>query len=131
MGSKFRAEGRKREAVGSRRENDVCWVLVNCTSVDEATRIGETVLAARQASCFDVFRRERSRYFWPPQSGNIEESAGALLVLETLAPYVAGCSRLVRADHGDELPFIGTLRIEQVSASYREWMQGELAPRTS
>lgn len=105
---------------------DVVWLLVNCNSADEARRIGDAALAARQASCFDVFPRQLTRYFWPPKSGKIEEAAGALLVLETFADRVPVLKNLVRQHHRDQLPFMGAVEITQVDDAYRKWMAGEL-----
>ena len=106
---------------------EVIWVLVNCGSVEEATKIGDAVLAARQASCFDIFPRTLARYFWPPRSGKTEEARGALLVLETFDDRFDAVAGTVRQHHGEALPFTGALRIERVSDAYRQWMSGELA----
>lgn len=106
---------------------EVIWVLVNCGGDAEATKIGNAVLAARQASCFDIFPRTLARYFWPPRSGKIEEARGALLVLETFDQRFDAVASIVRESHGDTLPFIGAIRIEHVSDAYREWMSSELA----
>lgn len=105
----------------------VLWVLVNCASAAEAQRIGDAALAARQAACFDVFPRALTRYFWPPKSGRVEEAGGALLVLETLPECRDALRAVVRERHSDQLPFIGTLRIEDVDDAYRDWVAGELA----
>lgn len=107
---------------------EVVWVLVTCNSADEASRIGEAALAARQASCMDVFLRERTKYFWPPKSGVLEEGSGALLVLETFDDRFEALAELVRKAHSDELPFIGSLRVDHVAGAYRDWMDSELAP---
>ncbi|MDP3985884.1 MAG: divalent cation tolerance protein CutA [Candidatus Veblenbacteria bacterium] len=103
----------------------VLWVLVNCNSVTEASRIGRLCLKARLSSCFDVFKRERSMYYWPPKSGRTEQAKGALLVLETMPTHVAKLRRLVKANHSDTLPFIGSIKLE-VEASFTRWVKGEL-----
>ncbi len=56
---------------------EVVWLMVNCNSQEEARRIGDAALAVRQASCFDVFPRALTRYFWPPKSGKIAEAPKA------------------------------------------------------
>lgn len=112
--------GRKRQSPA------VLWVLVTCASVEEATTIGEAVLAARRAVCFDIFPRLLTRYFWPPRKGKVQEGRGALLVLETLDGFFEVVAEQVRALHSDELPFVGALKVECVSAPYLEWAAGEL-----
>lgn len=107
----------------------VLWVLVNCTSLAEATKLGNAALAARHAACFDVVPRQLTRYFWPPKSGKVEEATGALLILETFDEHFDALANLVRARHADRLPFIGAVRIEHVADAYRAWMAGELTSR--
>lgn len=104
------------------------WVLVSCTTLKEARRIGSAVLAARQAACFDIFPRALTRYFWPPRRGKIQTARGALLVLETTKPHLPTIRSLVRQHHSDRLPFIGALRIEEVEPAYEKWLNHELRP---
>lgn len=105
----------------------VFWVVVSCTSTEEAVVIGNEALAARHAACFDVLPKERTRYFWPPQQGSIEEGRGALLLLETLESHVDQLKAVIRARHSDKLPFIGALRLEHVDPGIQEWLTRELA----
>lgn len=102
------------------------WVLVNCTTVAEAKKIGRHSLRERLAACFDIFPRSAAAYFWPPKSGKIETARGCLLVLETLPKHFRAISVLVKKLHRDKLPFIGSLEINNVSAQYHEWLRGEL-----
>ena len=62
----------------------IIWVLVNCNSVKKADYIGKALLKKRLASCYDIFLRLKAAYFWPPKSGRIETSKGAVLAVETL-----------------------------------------------
>lgn len=110
--------------------SDPFWLVVTCGSIEQATRIGDAALSARLVSCFDVLPRARARYFWPPGRGTIEESAGALLILETFGERIRELKALVRSEHNDELPFMGAIRLEHVDGEYRDWIERELA-RTS
>lgn len=104
----------------------VFWVVVSCNSAEEAASIGDAALEARHAACFDVLPKERTRYFWPPQQGTIEEGKGALLVLETLESHVDRLKAVIHARHSDELPFVGALRLEHVDPDVQEWLTKEL-----
>ena len=106
------------------------WVLVNCATQEEARRIGDAALAARQVACFKVFPRALARYFWPPKSGKTQRARGTLLILETTRPHLPSIRDLVRRHHSDTLPFIGALRIEAVEPSYAQWLRGELRPHS-
>ena len=104
---------------------EIVWVLVNCNSLSEAKMIGRACLQVRLASCFDVFKRELTQYFWPPKTGKVEQAGGALLVLETMPAYVSKLKKLIKSKHSDKLPFIGSLKIE-VEPVFARWIKGEL-----
>ncbi|KKS83146.1 MAG: hypothetical protein UV57_C0023G0012 [Parcubacteria group bacterium GW2011_GWD2_43_10] len=99
---------------------NVIWVLVNCNSLKEAKSIGRACLKARLASCFDIFKRELTQYFWPPRSGKTESARGALLIAQ-----LPRLRRLVKKLHTDKLPFIGSLKIE-VEPAFASWVKAEL-----
>lgn len=102
------------------------WVLVNCNSDKEAKAIGDKLLKARLGSCYDVFPRKVSRYFWPPKSGKLESAKGALLVVDTFESRYKAVFKFVKKVHSDKLPFIGYVRIHGVEPAYKDWMKGEL-----
>ena len=106
--------------------NHPIWVLVNCNSNEEGAKIGRAILKRRLASCFDIFPRKLTEYFWPPKSGNIEKAAGCLLIIETLADKYKKVAAEVKSLHSDQLPFIGYIQIHGVSNQYLKWLQGEL-----
>ena len=110
----------------SQKSASAFLVLVSCNSTEEATAIGDAALAARHAACFDVLPRTRTRYFWPPNRGTVEEGTGALLLLETLEDHVNPIKAVIQARHSDELPFIGALRLEHVDQSIQDWLTNEL-----
>ena len=103
------------------------WVLVNCNNAEEATGIGDKVLEKRLGSCYDIFSRELTKYFWPPKSKKIESAKGALLIIETFEKKYEQLRPFVEKLHSDELPFIGFVRIEGTGDAYKEWIKGELA----
>jgi len=104
----------------------IIWILVNCNSIKEADAIGNAALKQRLISCFDIFPRTKTSYFWPPQQGKIESAKGCLLIMETLPRYFKRVENLVKTIHRDQLPFIGSLDIKNVSAKYVQWLSHEL-----
>lgn len=104
----------------------ILWVLVNCNSVEEADDIGKAALKQRLTSCFDIFPRLATYYFWPPKSGKIETAKGCLLVMETVQAHFKKLEKLVRKMHSDKLPFIGSIEID-VHPNYSKWVKGELS----
>jgi len=105
---------------------ELIWILVNCATTEEAQHIGGIVLHERLCACYDIFNRTKTAYFWPPLSGAVESGTGALLVLETDAQKFALVSGRVKELHSDQLPFIGSIAINNISPEYLEWVRGEL-----
>jgi uncharacterized protein involved in tolerance to divalent cations len=103
----------------------VTWVVVNCVSVHQADQLGTALLKKRLVSCFDVFPRAKTAYFWPPKSGKIETAKGAMLVLDSLPAKVSAIRKLVKKLHSDTLPFIGSFAMD-VESAYYKWMASEL-----
>lgn len=107
--------------------SQVIWVLVNCNSIKEAQSIGRVALKKRLSSCFDIFSRYSTSYFWPPKTKKIETSKRAvLLVLESFEEKYKSIVKEVKKLHTDELPFIGFIEIKGVSKDYINWMREEL-----
>jgi uncharacterized protein involved in tolerance to divalent cations len=104
----------------------IAWLLVNCNSIAEAKKIGRTALKKRLASCYDVWPRAVAEFYWPPQKNKIESAKGATLILVTLKPFIKRLAKVVEQEHSDTLPFIGSIKIEDVSPKYANWVKGEL-----
>ena len=102
------------------------WILVNCNSKKEAEKIGRHILKSRLVSCFEIVPRYLAAYFWPPQTGKIETSKGATLVMETLPNKYSQVAKKVKKMHSDQLPFIGFIRINGIDKDYWQWIKNEL-----
>lgn len=100
--------------------------MVNCNTIEEADKIGREALKQRFSSCFDIFPRLKTEYLWPPKSGKTETAQGALLILETLPKYFKKLEKLIKKLHSDELPFIGSIKINNVHRDFVNWIKGEL-----
>ena len=107
-------------------ENQPIWVLVNCNADEEGEKIGRAILGKRLGSCFDIFPRKLTEYFWPPKSDKIEKTGGCLLVIETLIDEYQDINSQVKKLHSDKLPFIGYIEIKGVSQEYLKWLKGEI-----
>ena len=104
----------------------IIWVLVNCNTITEAQKIGNTILKKRLISCFDILPRHSASFFWPPKTGRIASSKGATLALETFKDKYYAVAQSVASIHGDKLPFVGFIEIHGTSGGYQNWMRGEL-----
>ncbi len=103
------------------------WVVVNCSSFEEAQNIGEMAMAERLAACFDIFDRELSAYFWPPKSGRVESGDGTTLLLTSLVSKYPRLFKLVSEQHSDKVPFIAYWKLEGINPNYLKWLENELS----
>ncbi len=104
----------------------VIWLLNNCTNKEEAHKIGELLLKERIIACFDVIPEREAAYFWPPQSGKIETVKGSLLIGVTFEDKFLEAETMIRQHHADDVPFIGSINIDQVNHDYHDWLTKEL-----
>lgn len=106
--------------------NKAIWVLVNCNSIKEAKLIGNNILKKRLSPCFEIISRHSASYYWPPKSGKIETSRGAILIIESFRDRYGSIAKEARKLHSDKLPFIGFIEMKGVSKDYIDWMRKEL-----
>jgi len=103
------------------------WILVNCNTKKEAEKIGRKILGKRHCSCFDIIPRFLAVYFWPPKTGKIEKSKGAILILETFKPKYNLIKKEVKKLHSDKMPFVGFIEIKGLDKEYIDWIKNELS----
>ncbi len=104
----------------------IIWILVNCNSIKEARVLGNKILDKRLAACFDIFDRNITSYFWPPNSNKKETAKGALLIIETIEKKYKKIQSFIKKIHSDKLPFIGYLEIKGTDVKYKNWLKGEI-----
>ena len=101
----------------------VCTVYVVFPDVDEAMRIGRTVVEERLAACINVLPPCTSIYWW---DGAVAQSDEAPALLKTtLARADALVQRLAEL-HSYEVPAIVVWPIERLDNNYAEWVENEL-----
>lgn len=103
------------------------WLIISCNSRAEASKIGGALLKKRLAACYDIVPKN-SAFFWPPQKGKISRAAGTFLFATTIQRHVAKARKLAASKHSDKVPFIGTMKIDDVDPKYYHWLTRELAP---
>ncbi len=105
---------------------NISWVLVNCKNVKEADKIGRALMADRLIACFDILPERKTAYFWPLLSGKIETGKGSLFLGVSLPKHYKKTITKVRQLHSDKVPFVGSLKIDNVNKDYYDWLGQEL-----
>ena len=95
-------------------------VLVTCGSIDEAQRIGRTLVDRKLVACANILRAPvQSIYWW---KNKIELAEEVLLLLKSSRSRFAAVESAIRKLHSYDLPEIIALPIAAGSRGYLDWI---------
>ena len=89
-------------------------------NVEEAERIGRTVIEERLAACINTFPGVRSIYRW---KGAIETADEVAAILKTSQGSAAALMARIAALHSYDVPCIVTWPVDKVLGSYAAWVE--------
>jgi len=98
-------------------------VLTTTASLDEATRLGRTLVEERLVACTTLIPAVESIYSW---KGKVETSSEAMLMLKTSSDQLAALEARLHQLHSYETPEFLVLEVEAGSHAYLAWMMGGL-----
>ncbi|SRR6266567_3718031 len=94
-------------------------VLTTAASVDEARRLGRTLVEERLAACATLIPAVESIYHW---EGSVESAGECVLLLKTAAAQLAALEARLLALHSYDTPEFLVLLVESGSEAYLAWM---------
>ncbi len=94
-------------------------VLTTTASLEEAGRVGRTLVEERLAACATVIPAVESIYSW---KGRLETSTEAMLLLKTGVEQLIPLEDRLHQLHDYETPEFLVLPIEAGSSAYLAWM---------
>jgi periplasmic divalent cation tolerance protein len=94
-------------------------VLVTAGGMEEAERIGRTLVEERLAACANVIGPIRSIYRWQDA---VEDTSEHLLLLKARAEDAGAVEARVRALHSYEVPEVLALAVRAGAAPYLAWL---------
>ncbi len=97
-------------------------VYVTAGDVEEAGRIGRTVVEERLAACANILPGMTSIYWW---EGAVQEGAEAVLILKTTAERLQALIPRIKALHSYDCPAIEALPVAAAFEPYAEWIARE------
>ena len=89
-------------------------------SVEEAERIGRTVIEERLAACINILPGARSIYRW---QGKIETADEVAAILKTHHWNSDALITRIAALHSYEVPCIVTWPIDKILRDYADWIE--------
>ena len=100
-------------------------VVTTTAERNDAERIATALVEERLAACVQIVGPVASTYRW---QGRVEQAQEWLCVAKTSQDHYAAVEAAITRLHPYDVPEIVATAIDAGSASYFEWLQGELRP---
>jgi len=97
----------------------VVFFYVTCGSVDEAQKIGKTLLEERLCACVNIFSKIKSMYWW---EGKIDESEEAIMIVKTKESLSEIVEKRILELHSYTCPCIAKIDIEKTNECFKKWL---------
>jgi periplasmic divalent cation tolerance protein len=98
-------------------------VLTTAGSLDEARRLGTTLVEEHLAACATMVPAVESIYRW---QGQIETASEVLLILKTTTDQLAALETRLHQIHSYQTPEFLVLPVESGSPAYLAWLHESL-----
>jgi periplasmic divalent cation tolerance protein len=99
-------------------------VLTTESTLDEANKLGRTLVEERLVACATLLPVVQSIYHWKDQ---LQSAPETMVLLKTSVEMLPALEKRLRELHSYRLPEFLVLPVEYGSAPYMEWLLGSLA----
>ena len=97
-------------------------VLVTCSSMEEAEKIGNSLVEKKLAACVNVVPEIKSIFYW---KGKISRENEILLIAKSRMELFDSIQSEIKELHSYEVPEIIALPISAGSEKYLDWIREE------
>ncbi len=97
-------------------------VYMTAESVDQARRLGRTLVERRLAACVNILPDMQSLYWW---DGAVQEGQEAVLVAKTREDLAPALTEAVKALHSYKCPCVVVLPIIGGNPDFLRWIGAE------
>lgn len=98
-------------------------IYVTCSSMEEATEIGRTIVKTGLAACANILPQMKSIYNW---NDKIFEEDEVVLLLKTHQNKFKEINKAINELHSYDVPCIISIPIENGDAKYLDWIAKNL-----
>src|SRR5579859_2219520 len=99
-------------------------VLTTESTLDEANKLGRTLVEERLVACATLLPVVQSIYYWKDQ---LQSAPETMILLKTSTDKLEALETRLRELHSYRVPEFLVLPVEHGSAAYLEWMFGALS----
>ena len=99
-------------------------VLTTESTLDEANKLGRTLVEEQLVACATLLPAVQSIYWW---EGQIQSAPETMVLLKTSAEKLEALEKRLRELHSYRVPEFLVVPVEHGSATYMEWMLKSLA----
>lgn len=96
--------------------------ITTVSSRPEAQTLAKQIMAQRLAACIHIHEIE-SFYYW---EGELQQEPEFRLLCKTTASQYPALEKFIQAHHPYDLPAIYAIALDQVEATYGEWVKASL-----
>ena len=101
---------------------DLCLVYITTGSLEEARRVGRTLVEQRLAACVNILEGMRSLYWWKEK---VQEDNEVVVLAKTQAALVPRLTAEVKTVHSYECPCVVSLPVTGGNSEFLEWIERE------
>ncbi len=94
-------------------------ILITASSIDEARKIGNTLMEERLIACVNIIPQVESIFYWQEKVCNEKE---ALMIIKTRKSLINDIIKRVKSIHSYSVPEIIALPIISGSEDYLKWV---------
>ncbi|MCS7150685.1 MAG: divalent-cation tolerance protein CutA [Caldimicrobium sp.] len=100
----------------------VVFLYVTTSSMEEAEKIGKILLERRLCACVNIYDGVKSHYWW---QGKIESSTEAIMIVKTRETLLNEAERIIKENHSYTTPCIAKIPVEIIFKPFEEWLLKE------
>ena len=97
-------------------------VYITCRNMEEAERVGESLIQARLAACVNIIDGMRSMFWW---EGKVDQDQETVLLAKTQVGLVGRLTDKVKSVHSDDCPCVVAVPIIDGNPDFLHWIQKE------
>lgn len=101
---------------------DTCLIYMTAGSMEEAKKIGKTLVAERLAACVNMLDKMHSLYWW---EGKVQEDDEVIMIAKTRSSLLPALTEKVKSLHSYTVPCIVSVPITDGNRDFLAWIEKE------